>query len=219
MAAVWIASFQTFYPDAKITIEVNGSRSAIDDVKAGKTDIGLLSRRVREDEIESFREAFGYPPTVLTPCLERTGIYVHKDNPVKGLTLAELDAIYSTECKPARKSPAERGDSSDSRARLAAKPIVLHGRTAETGSQVFIQEAVLLGGAMREDIQNHESNVDMVKEIAKNPAAIGFAGLSYATPEVRAVPLAWPKANLMWLLIRSKPIEAPIRWCDGCSWS
>ena len=30
----------------------------------------------------------------------------------------------------------------------------------------------------------------MVKAIAANPGSIGFAGLSYATPEVRAVPLS-----------------------------
>ena len=190
VAAVWIASFQEFYPDTKITIEVNGSRAAIDDVKAGKTDIGLLSRRVREDEIETFQEAFGYPPTVLTPCLERTGIYVHKDNPLKGLTLAELDAIFSTECKRGAKEPCRQWGQLGLKGAWASRPIGAHGRTMETGSQVFLQEAVLLGGPMREDIQNHESNIDLVQAIAKNPAAIGFAGLSYATPEVRAVPLA-----------------------------
>lgn len=190
VAAVWIASFQEFYPDAKITIEVNGSLAAIDDVKAGKTDLGLLSRRVRDDEIESFRETFGYPPTVLTPCLERTAIYVHKDNPIKGLTLAQLDAIYSTDRKRGAAEPCRQWGQLGLSGEWAAQPIVLHGRTAETGSQVFLQEAVLLGGAMREDIQNHVSNVDMVKEIAKNPAAIGFAGITYGIPEVRAVPLA-----------------------------
>ena len=78
VAAVWIASFEKFYPDAKITIEVNGSRAAVTDVKAGKTDIGLLSRRVREEEINTFHETFGYPPTVLTPCLERTAIFARR---------------------------------------------------------------------------------------------------------------------------------------------
>jgi phosphate transport system substrate-binding protein len=190
VAAVWIASFQEFYPDAKITIEVKGSRAAIDDVKAGKADIGLLSRRVREDEIDSFQETFGYPPTVLTPCLERTAIYVHKDNPVKGLTLAELDAIFSTECKRGAKEPYRKWGQLGLKGSWASRPIVVHGRTMDTGSQVFLQEAILLGGAMREDIVAHQSNIDIIQDIAKNPAAIGFAGLSYATPEVRAVPLA-----------------------------
>jgi phosphate transport system substrate-binding protein len=52
-----------------------------------------------------------------------------------------------------------------------------------------MQQAVLLGGAMRDEMKTHASNVELVKAIASNPGSIGFAGLSYATPEVRAVPL------------------------------
>ena len=190
VAAVWIASFEQFYPDAKITVEVNGSRAAVNDVKAGKTDIGLLSRRVREDEINTFHKSFGYPPTVLTPCLERTAIYVHKDNPIKGLTLAQLDAIFSTDCRRGAKQPSREWKQLGMKGAWSSRPIVTHGRTMDTGSQVFMQEAVLLGGPMRDDMETHPSNIDLVKAIANNPGAIGFAGLSYATPEVRAVPLA-----------------------------
>jgi phosphate transport system substrate-binding protein len=189
VAAVWIASFKQFYPDVKITIEVNGSRSAIANVQGGNTHIGLLSRRVREDEVKTFYESLGYPPTVLTPCLERTAIYVHKDNPIKGLTLAQLDAIFSDECRRGAKQPCRTWKQLGMKGAAASQPIVAHGRTKDTGSQVFMQEAILLGGAMRDDLQTHQSNVDLVKAIASNPGSIGFAGLAYATPEVRAVPL------------------------------
>lgn len=190
VAAVWIASFEQFYPNVKITIEVNGSRAAVNDVKAGNTDIGLLSRRVREDEIDAFHKSFGYPPTVLTPCLERTAIYVHKDNPIKGLTLAQLDAIFSTDCRRGAEQPCRKWGQLGMKGLWSSRQITTHGRTMETGSQVFMEEAVLLGGAMRDDMETHESNIEMVKAIAKNPDAIGFAGLSYAIPGVRAVPLA-----------------------------
>jgi phosphate transport system substrate-binding protein len=189
VAAVWIASFERFYPDVKITVEVNGSRAAINDVKAGKTNIGLLSRRVREDEIKMFHDSFGYPPTVLTPCLERTAIYVHKDNPIRGLTLAQLDAIFSDDCRRGAEQPYRTWKQLGIKGAGASQPIVTHGRTMDTGSQVFMQQAVLLGGAMRSDMQTHQTNIDLVKAIASNPGSIGFAGLSYATPEVRAVPL------------------------------
>jgi len=190
VAAVWIASFERFYPDAKITIEVNGSRAAVSDVQAGKTDIGLLSRRVREDEVNAFHKSLGFPPTVLTPCLERTAIYVHKDNPIRGLTLAQVDAIFSTECKRGAEKTCRKWGQLGLKGRWASRPVVTQGRTKETGSQVFIQEAVLLGGTMRDDMQTHTSNVELIHAISKNPGAIGFAGLSYAMPEVRAVPLA-----------------------------
>lgn len=193
IAAGWIDSFTQFYPDVKISIEVNGSRQAVKDVKAGKTHIGLLSRTVHREEVEDFRTAFGYGPTVLTPCMERTGIFVHKDNPIKHLTLAQLDAIYSDECRRGEKKPLRTWGQLGLTGAWANKPIVAHGRTYDTGSQVFIQQSVMLGAKMRDDMQTHKGNVAMLKAVAQDPSSVGFSGLSYATPDVKALPLGFSK--------------------------
>jgi len=191
IAAVWIDSFTNFYPDVKISIDVNGSRQAVEDVKAGKTHIGLLSRTIRREEVESFRKTFGYGPTVLTPCMERTGIFVHKDNPIKSLTLAQLDAIYSNDCRRGEKRACRTWKQLGLTGAWADKPIVAHGRTKDTGSQVFIQQSVMLGAELREDLQTHRSNVELLKAVAQNPNSVGFSGLSYATPDVKSVPLGF----------------------------
>ena len=195
IASVWIDSFTQIYPDVKITIEVNGSRESVKDVQAGTTDIGLLSRTVRAEEVEAFRKELGYGPTVLTPCLERTGIFVHKDNPIKGLTLAQLDAIYSDKCLRGEQSPCRKWGQLGLTGAWANKPIVAHGRTKDTGSQVFIQRAVMLGAELRADLKTHKSNVEMLQAVAADPYSIGFSGLSYATPDVKAVPLAFTEAE------------------------
>jgi len=191
IASVWIDSFTQFYPDVKISIEVNGSRQAVEDVQAGTTQIGLLSRTVRAAEVEAFRKAFGYGPTVLTPCLERTGIYVNKENPIKGLTLAQLDAIYSDKCLRGEKKPIRTWGQLGLTGAWADKPVIAHGRTKDTGSQVFIQRAVMLRAELRDDLKTHPSNVDMLKAVAEDLNSIGFSGLSYATPDVKPVPLAF----------------------------
>ena len=74
-------------------------------------------------------------------------------------------------------------------------PITVHGRTFDTGSQVFMQEAVLLGGPLREDIVSHKSNIDIVEAVAKDQGGIGFGGLSYAIADVKAVPLAFNEGD------------------------
>jgi phosphate transport system substrate-binding protein len=191
IAMGWIDSFTQYYPDVHISIDVNGSRQAVEDVGAGKTHVGLLSRTVHRDEIEAFHKKLGYGPTVLTPCRERTGIFVHKDNPIKGLTLAELDAIYSDECRRGEPAPCRTWGQLGLTGAWANQPIVARGRTFDTGSQVFMQQSVMLGAPMRKDIQAHKGNVEMLKAVAEDPYSIGFSGLSYATPDVRAVPLAF----------------------------
>jgi phosphate transport system substrate-binding protein len=190
VATVWINSFTTFYPDVKITIDVNGSREAVDSVQAGETNIGLLSRTISEDEIKAFQKKLGYPPTVLTPCLERTAIYVNKNNPIKGLTIAQLDAMFGTECRRGAKEPCRTWGQLGLTGKWAKIPVTVHGRTFDTGSQVFMQEAVLREGPMREDVVSHKSNIEIVDAVAKDEGAIGFGGLSYATSDVKPVSLA-----------------------------
>jgi phosphate transport system substrate-binding protein len=190
VATVWINGFTTFYPDVKITVDVNGSRDAVESVQAGETHIGLLSRTISPEEVKTFQDKLGYPPTVLTPCLERTAIYVNKDNPIKGLTIAQLDAMFGTECKRGAKEPCRTWGQLGLTGEWAKLPVNVNGRTFDTGSQVFLQEAVMLGSPLREDIVSHKSNIGIVEAVAKDKGAIGFGGLSYATGDVKAVPLA-----------------------------
>lgn len=190
VAAVWINSFTTFYPDVKITVDVNGSRDAVNSVQAGETHIGLLSRTISEEEVKAFQEHHGYAPTVVTPCLERTAIYVNTANPIKGLTIAQLDAIFGTECKRGAPEPCRTWGQLGLTGEWASVPVNVHGRTLDTGSQVFMQQAVMLGAALRDDLTTHKSNIGIVEAVAKDKGSIGFGGLSYATGDVRPVPLA-----------------------------
>lgn len=195
VAMVWVEGFKEFYPDVTISVDVNGSREAVTSVQEGKAQIGLLSRTITAEEIAAFEKEFGYPPSVLTPCLERTAIYVNKNNPIKGLTLAELDAVLGTECKRGAKEPCRTWGQLGLTGKWAKLPITLHGRTKDTGSQVFLEEAVMLGGAIREDVVSHPTNIEIVEAVAKDEGAIGFGGLSYATSDVRAVPLSFAEGQ------------------------
>ena len=76
VASVWASEFRRFYPDVKISIVITGSREAVTSVAQRQTNIGLLSRSITPEEIELFQKALGYPPQVVTPCLERMAIYV-----------------------------------------------------------------------------------------------------------------------------------------------
>ncbi len=195
VAAVWANSFKRLYPEVKISIDISGSRKAVVSVKSGETNIGLLSRSLRRDEAIDFADALGYPPTVLTPCLQRTALFVHKDNPIRGLTFAQVDAIYSTTReRGAPQAIRSWGDLGVSGA-LASQQVTAHGRRSDTGSQVFFQEAIMLGGSMRDDLKSHKSNILMIKALADDPTGIAFGGMSYASPAVRAVPLAFAEGQ------------------------
>jgi phosphate transport system substrate-binding protein len=190
VAAVWASGFRQFYPDVKISINVEGSREAVSSVASGQAHIGLLSRSITAEEVAAFQQQLKHPPQVLTPCLERMAIYVHKDNPIKGLTLQQIDAVFSADCKRGATQPIRTWGQLGFPGAWATQPVTAQGRNNDTGSQVFFQEAVLLGGKYREDLQGHPDNLELLNAIVADPRSIGFAGICYDNPNVRTVPVA-----------------------------
>ncbi len=191
IAAIWGDNFRKLNPDVEIDIQVKGAVNAVPAVINGETTFGLLSRPITEAEVLAFNQKFGYPPTILTPALEPIAFYVHKDNPIQSLTLAQIDQIYSTSLRRGAKKTAMTWGEVGATGKWAELPIMPLGRDDATGSQVFIQQAVLGGGDYRSDLVNIKSNLDLVKKVASDPRTIGFAGAMYEIPEARSLDLAW----------------------------
>lgn len=191
VGAIWGDGFRRLHPDVQVEIQVKGSANAVGSVIDGSATFGLLSRNINEAEVKAFHGKFGYVPTILTPVLEPQGIFVHKDNPVKSLSLSQLDAIFSTSLKRGEKKTAKTWGDLGVKGEWAKVPVMARGRSATTGSQVFFQSAILGGGDFRPDMVAHESNPDLIGAIGKDHRSIGFAGSTFDNPEVKLVPIAW----------------------------
>ena len=79
----------------QIEIEGKGSSTAPPALIAGTATFGPMSRAMKDEEIDEFEAKFGYKPTQLRTSIDMLAVYVHKDNPIKGLTLQQVDAIFS----------------------------------------------------------------------------------------------------------------------------
>ena len=191
VAAVWKDGFKQFYPDVEIKIEVKGATNAVPSVLNGEATIGMLSREATHEEIELFTAKKGYAPKLLVPTLERIGVYVHEDNPIESLTLAQIDAIFSKTLKRGEPQEIKTWAAAGVTGNLAAQPISLRGRSATTGSQGFFQSLVLQGGEYRAGMTEEKDNITLVKAIAADPTAIGFSGEMYQIAGIRAVPISW----------------------------
>lgn len=191
VAARWADGFRQLYPEVEVRVEVQGARAAVTSVQTGAATFGLLSRQITEQEVKGFYDAKGYVPTVLTPALDPLGVFVHKDNPITGLSLAQLDAIFSTSLKRGAPKTAQTWGELGLGGQWGQLPIVCQIHMPDGGSQMFFQSAVLGGGQFRTDAIVNKSNLDLVKSIAADPRSIGFTGASFASPDIKAVPIAW----------------------------
>src|SRR5208283_1710496 len=95
LMTLWAEGFLKFYPNVQIEIEGKGSTTAPPALIAGTAQFGPMSRPMKGKEIDDFKKQFGYEPTALPSSIDMLAVYVHKDNPIKGLTLQQVDAIYS----------------------------------------------------------------------------------------------------------------------------
>ena len=55
-----------------------------------------MSRKMKDAEVDAFEKQYGYKPTQVGTSIDMLAVYVNKDNPVKGLSLAQVDAIFSS---------------------------------------------------------------------------------------------------------------------------
>lgn len=184
LADVWRDSFLQYHPKVKINIDVKGSINAVPAVMSGEATFGLLSRQITAQEVEAFQKKFSYPPKILTPSQELMAIFVHKDNPIKGITLDQVAELFSADDK--RPTWGDLGLTGA----WTTQPVVLHGRPEATGSSMYLQQVILRGQPFDGTLQEHKSNMELVDAIGASRNAIGYAGLIYQSANVKAVPLA-----------------------------
>ena len=106
----WAEGFQSVYPNVKIQIEGKGSTTAPPALTAGTSQLGPMSRQMKKDEIDAFEKKYGYKPTEFRVAIDGLAVFVHKDNPVTGLTLQQVDSMFSSTLKREGKDIGDWGD-------------------------------------------------------------------------------------------------------------
>jgi phosphate transport system substrate-binding protein len=157
----------------------------------GKAQIAAMSRRMTAPEIVEFTREFGYEPTEVPVAVDALAVFVHKDNPIEGLTLAELDAMFSKERRRGLKYPVNAwGDVIMMQPEWAEAPVRLYGRNGNSGTASFFREHVLNGADLKKTMVAGAGSASVVVEVMKDRYGIGFSSIGYRTSGVRPVPLA-----------------------------
>ena len=183
------AEFRRIYPD--VTLEITSSLTSIGPsaLLDGRADIVPMSRELTPEEIQSFTAKYGYPPTEIKVAADALAIYVEKKNPVSGLTLGQLDGIFSgTQCRGG--SSIEMWGQGGLTGEWANRPITLYGYGPEDGARQVFRQQALDGGELRLSLRVEGGGSSIVQGVAANPGAIGFASIFFACKGVRVVPLA-----------------------------
>lgn len=219
----WAEGFKKKYPNVNIQIEGKGSSTAPPALIGGTAQLGPMSREMKGKEIEDFEKKYGFKPTKIGVALDSLAVFVNKDNPVKSLSLDEVDAIFSKTRKRGLPEITTWGQAGVS-GQLAAKPISLFGRNSASGTYGYFKEHTLKNGDYKNTVKEQPGSASVVEGVAKDVTGIGYSGIGYATSGVKALALSdkkdgqvfeanyanvlsgkYPLAHMLYIYVAKKP--------------
>jgi phosphate transport system substrate-binding protein len=190
LVALWAEGFKKFYPGVREAIEGKGSASAPPALTEGTATFGPMSRDWKPSEIDAFKQKHGYPPTAVPVAIDMLALFVHKDNPLTGLSLQEIDAIFSKNRNGGAKAEIRTWGDLGLAGEWKDKPISLYGRNASSGTYGYFKEHALFKGDFKPTVKEQPGSSAVVQAVASDRYAIGYSGIGYRTADVRVVPIA-----------------------------
>lgn len=190
MMTFWAEEFKRLYPNVNIQIQAAGSSTAPPALTEGTSNFGPMSRQMKSKEIEAFEKRFGYKPTPIPVAIDALAVFVHKDNPIKGLTISEVDAIFSSNRKCGGAQNIDRWGDLGLTGQWAAKDVQLFGRNSVSGTYGYFKKKALCKGDFKNNVNEQPGSASVVQSISSSLNGIGYSGIGYKTSGVRAVALA-----------------------------
>jgi len=189
LMTLWAEEFNRAYPNVNIQIQAAGSSTAPPALTEGTSNLGPMSREMKDDELEAFEDKYGYKPTAIPVAVDALAVLVNKDNPVKGLTMEQVDAIFSSTNKcGGEKSIESWGDAGV--AAWGSKSIQLYGRNSVSGTYGYFKEHALCKGDFKNNVNEQPGSASVVQSVTSSVNGIGYSGMGYTTSGVKMVPLA-----------------------------
>jgi len=234
VVARWSAAFQKQHPGVRLETHFTGSDTGMAALYTGKADLALLGRTPTPSEIQAFEWVFRYKPAqveVMTGSLDRPGqspapvLFVHRDNPLAGLTLAQIGAIFGTEHRLAPADIRTWGQLGLTGV-WADQPVHLYAPDAMSGTGRFFRHVVLNDSRMMNWTQltefsdtdvprtaTHDAGRQILAALAADRYGLAVASLGLELAGVRAVSLEGIPATRDSLVMRRYPLTRTVTAC------
>ena len=190
LMTLWAEEFKRNYPNVNIQIQAAGSSTAPPALTEGTANIGPMSRPMKDSEKQAFEQKYGYKPVEIPVAIDALAVFVHKDNPIKSLDIAQVDAIFSSTRLCGGDQDIRTWGQLGLTGEWANKPVQLFGRNSVSGTYGYFKEVALCKGDFKANVNEQPGSASVVQSISSTLNAIGYSGIGYKTSSVRAVPLS-----------------------------
>ncbi|MCW8887024.1 MAG: phosphate ABC transporter substrate-binding protein PstS family protein [Motiliproteus sp.] len=190
LMTLWAEEFKRNYPNVNVQIQAAGSSTAPPALSEGTSNLGPMSRKMKDKELEAFEKKHGYKPTAIPVAIDALAVFVHKDNPIKGMTIADVDAVFSSTRKCGASKDAAMWSDVGVAGNLGGKDIQIYGRNSVSGTYGYFKKKALCKGDYKSNVNEQPGSASVVQSVSTSINGIGYSGIGYKTSSVRAVALA-----------------------------
>jgi phosphate transport system substrate-binding protein len=190
LMTLWAEEFKGLYPNVSVQIQAAGSSTAPPALTEGVSNFGPMSRLMKDVEIAAFESKYGYKPTAVGVAIDALAVYVNKDNPVQGMSIAMVDAVFSATRMCGHTEDITNWGKLGLSGDWANRPLQIFGRNSVSGTYGFFKETALCKGDFKNTVNEQPGSASVVQSVTKTINGIGYSGIGYKTSGVRAVPLS-----------------------------
>ena len=190
LMTLWAEDFKRIYPNVNVQIQAAGSSTAPPALTESTSNFGPMSRKMKDKELEAFEKKHGYKPTAIPVAIDALAVFVNKDNPIKGLTMAEVDAIFSSTRKCGEDKNVKTWGDLGLTDSWKNRSVQLYGRNSVSGTYGYFKKKALCKGDFKNSVNEQPGSASVVQSVSASLNGIGYSGIGYKTSSVRTVALA-----------------------------
>lgn len=190
LMTLWAEEFKRKYPNVNIQVQAAGSSTAPPALTEGTANLGPMSRKMKNRELEAFENRHGYKPMAIPVAIDTLAVYVHKDNPIKGLTIREVDAVFSNSRKCGHDNDIEKWGDVGIMGNWSTRNIQLFGRNSVSGTYGYFKKKGLCKGDFKNTVNEQPGSASVVQSVSASLNSIGYSGIGYKTSGVKTLPIS-----------------------------
>lgn len=154
-----------------VEIKAHGSTTAFEGLQANACDIGMSSRRIKDDEVKQLSLLGNMTSRANEHILALDGVavIVNSANPVATLTMADTQGLFTGRIPEWKQL---------SNAAKAA-PVHVYARDDKSGTFDTFKSLVLHKEKLVKEAKRFEDSVKLSRDVSSDPNGIGFIGLPY----------------------------------------
>jgi phosphate transport system substrate-binding protein len=190
LMTLWAEQYKREYPNVNIQIQAAGSSTAPPALTEGTSNFGPMSRKMKDKETEAFEKRYGYKPTEIRVAIDALALFVNKDNPVVGMTIPQVDAVFSSTRKCGNPDDISTWGALGLDGAWKMRSIQLYGRNSVSGTYGYFKKKALCKGDYKNNVNEQPGSASVVQSVSSSLNGIGYSGIGYMTSGVKAVPLA-----------------------------